>query len=280
MEHLLAAIKKSDNHHSALPFADVPQFVIDLRRVEGVPARALEFLVLTGMRTGAILKARWSEFDLPIWHIPAERMKGNKEGHRVPLSQPALDLLAALPRDGSGYVFIGARRSHIHKGSMIRILQKLRPDATVHGFRSAFTDWAHETHEPPEAATIDMALAHTIGDKVEAAYRRGDLFVRRLASWKTGHALSRHLRSPSHRSDRRSCDDSVPPAGKTKIRFAFFINWLHADINRHITTLLQAMPDDELMQRVEENAIERGDVDILCQWARDGYQLSPRARFA
>ena len=140
--HLLPEIKQSTKHFEALPFIDVPQFMIELRTVEGFPARALEFLILTASRTRPVLLAKSPDIVDSMWIIPADVMK-TREPHRVPLSQPALALLEALPRNGE-HVFVGDRLAHIGKYTMIRTLHSLRPGLTVHGFRSCFTDWAHE----------------------------------------------------------------------------------------------------------------------------------------
>jgi integrase len=168
------------NHHAALAFAELPAFVEALRAREGIGARALEFTILTAARTGEIIGARWDEIDLAakIWTIPADRMKAGRE-HRVPLSPRAIELLKRLPREGT-YVFIGPRKdTAISNMAMITVLRRMdRDEITVHGFRSTFRDWVAEQTNYPNHV-VEMALAHTIGDKVEAAYRRGDLFNKR-----------------------------------------------------------------------------------------------------
>jgi len=167
-------------HHDALPYAEMPAFMADLRRKEGVSARALEFTVLTAARTGEAIHATWPEFDLKakLWTIPAARMKGAKE-HRVPLSDRVIAALEALPRDGK-FVFPGSKAGKpLSNMSMLELLRGMRGrGATVHGFRSTFRDWAAERTAHPDHV-IEMSLAHAIGDKVEAAYRRGDLFEKR-----------------------------------------------------------------------------------------------------
>jgi integrase len=174
-------------HHAALPFAQVPEFMAALAAREGIAARALEFTVLTAARTGEVIGARWSEFDLDakVWVIPAERMKAHKE-HRVPLTERMLAILRALPREAA-FVFPGGREgAPISNMAMAQLLKRMnRLDVTVHGFRSTFRDWAAETTGYPNHV-IEMALAHVIGSKVEAAYRRGDLFTKRarlMADW-------------------------------------------------------------------------------------------------
>jgi integrase len=168
-------------HHAALPYTDIGPFMTELRRQEGIAARALELLILTAARTGEVLGAQRSEIDLVagVWTIPAERMKGGKD-HRVPLSDAAsavLEPMVALP--AHDYVFPG-RNGPIAQMAMRRVLSKVRPDISVHGFRSTFRDWAAETTGYPHEV-LEMALAHTIKSQVERAYRRGDLFEKRRA---------------------------------------------------------------------------------------------------
>jgi integrase len=177
------------NHHAALPYVELPAFMGELREREGIAARALEFTILTAARSGEVMSARWSEIDLKgkVWVLPPERMKAGRE-HKVPLSDTALALLRSLPReDGNEHVFIGTKTSgglsHMAMNTTLRRMK--RADITVHGMRSTFMDWAHERTAFPKPV-IDMALAHTIGDQVEAAYRRGDLFDKRkrlMAEW-------------------------------------------------------------------------------------------------
>lgn len=168
-------------HHEAMPYRQVPAFMAELACHAGISAKALRFTILAAARTEETTDARWDEIDLDerVWTVPAERMKTAKL-HRVPLSDAAVQVLAELPRIvGSPWLFPGAREKQpISKAAMYELLKGLRPGLTVHGFRSSFRDWASaETNHPREAA--EAALAHTIPDKVEAAYRRGDLFERR-----------------------------------------------------------------------------------------------------
>src|SRR5262249_14377901 len=147
-----------------------------LKTRDGASARALEFTILTACRTGEVLGARWSQISSGVWTIPAERMKGDRE-HRVPLSKQALAILEALPHE-SEFVFPG-RGKLLANMSMLMMLRRMgRDDLTAHGFRSTFMDWAHEQTAYAKVV-IDQALAHAVGDKVEAAYRRGDLFEKR-----------------------------------------------------------------------------------------------------
>jgi integrase len=174
-------------HHDAMAYAELPAFMSELRQQDNISARALEFTVLCATRTGETVGAEWPEIDVAgkVWTIPGERMKGGKE-HRVPLSERALAILAALPREGS-FVFPGAKAGKpLSNMAMLQLLRGMRGmGATVHGFRSTFRDWAAERTNY-QNHIVEMALAHTVGDKVEAAYRRGDLFDKRrklMAEW-------------------------------------------------------------------------------------------------
>lgn len=166
-------------HHPAVPVDEASAFVLRLRRQDGWGARALEFAILTAARSGEVRGATWAEIDLPaaLWNVPAERMKAGRQ-HRVPLSQPALALLSkAGPREPQDLVFPGQRGS-LSDMSLTAVLRRMQVAATVHGFRSTFRDWvAERTGHSNEIA--EMALAHAVGDKVEAAYRRGDLLAKR-----------------------------------------------------------------------------------------------------
>ena len=169
-------------HYPALPYDEIGAFMEALRGQEGVAARALEFLVLTAARTGEIIGARWDEVDLKdkIWVVPGARMKAGRE-HRVPLSGAALAILKQMNdiRE-SDFVFPGGKKGKpLSNMAMLAVLKRMgRNDLTAHGFRSTFRDWAAErTNFPREV--VEMALAHTIENRVEAAYRRGDLFQKR-----------------------------------------------------------------------------------------------------
>jgi integrase len=160
-------------HHAALPYFELPAFMSDLRGRDGLAARALEVAILTAARIGEVIGATWSEIDLEgrVWVVPASRMKAGRE-HRVPLSEAAARLLAGLERKG-------ARVFPIINMAMLMLLRRMkRGDLTAHGFHSTLSDWAAEqTNTPTEVR--EMALAHAVGDKVEAAYPRGDLFAKR-----------------------------------------------------------------------------------------------------
>jgi len=179
---------KKVSHHPAMPYAEVPGFMAELAARDSVSALALRFLILTACRTSEVLGAQWQEIDLEaaVWTVPAERMKARVQ-HRVPLSDAALDVLRALPRiGGNPFVFPGAR--HGRPLSNMALLQQMRGmgygvgghlgDYVPHGFRSSFRDWSGEVSTFPRDVA-EMALAHVIENKVEAAYRRGDLFDKR-----------------------------------------------------------------------------------------------------
>lgn len=194
LDALLPTISKKRRvvHYPAMLFGDVPAFMCELRQRSNMSAWALQFAILTACRTGEVIGARWREFDLQsgLWVVPAERMKAQRE-HRVPLARQALELLRALPRmDGSDVVFWGGKArkprpdlpagaiAPISNMAMLQLLRGTRPGLTVHGFRSSFRDWAAENTAFP-AEVVEMALAHTIQNQVEAAYRRGDLLDKR-----------------------------------------------------------------------------------------------------
>jgi integrase len=168
-------------HHAALPFAEIGAFIDLLRKQEGNAARALEFVILTAARTGEVIGATWSEIDLAgrLWTVPAQRMKSGRE-HRVPLNAAAIAILEGMrmqgaPASGTSFVFAGLRAGQpLSNMAMPMLLRRMgRGEITVHGFRSTFRDWAADlTDFPGELA--ELALAHAVGDKVEAAYRRGD----------------------------------------------------------------------------------------------------------
>jgi integrase len=165
-------------HHAAMPYPDLPQFLSDLRKRQDVAARALELTVLTALRTSEVIGARLAEFDLgaKVWTVPATRMKAGR-GHRVPLSKRAIEIVGGL--SNCDYLFAGRDGGPLSNMAMLKMLERMgRDDVTVHGFRSTFRDWAAETTAYPNHV-VEMALAHSVSDKVEAAYRRGDLFLKR-----------------------------------------------------------------------------------------------------
>jgi integrase len=190
-------------HHVALPYEGVPAFKEELRTRTAVAARALEFTILTACRTSEVLGAKWDEIDLEkcVWIIPANRMKAARE-HRVPLSQRCLEILQGMQPEGEenqeqdqrknraqdkkDFVFPGPKSGEsLSTMAMAMLLRRMKSEVTVHGFRSSFRDWASETTGFPHEV-CEMALAHTITNKAEAAYRRGDLFEKRrklMAAW-------------------------------------------------------------------------------------------------
>jgi len=181
-------IQKTE-HHAALAYPELPAFLTELRQREGVAPQALEFTILTAARTGEAIGATWDEIDLPsrTWTVPATRMKAGKP-HKVPLSDRAIELLKVLPQEkGNAFVFIGPKKgTALSNMAMLSLLRRMdRADITTHGFRSTFRDWVADKTAYPNIVG-EAALAHVVGDKVEAAYRRGDLFEKRrrlMADW-------------------------------------------------------------------------------------------------
>jgi len=182
---------KRVRHFAALPYKDVGEFVKDLRNRTGYSALGLEFLILTAARTGEVIGAKWSEIDFEkaVWTIPSERMKAGSE-HRVPLCARAIEILRCINsnRHPDEHVFAGWKRNTgLSNNAFLALLKKMgRSDITAHGFRSCFRDWAAEEAYQFSNETIELALAHTITNKVEAAYRRGDQLERRrelMSEW-------------------------------------------------------------------------------------------------
>jgi len=185
--NLFATSKKATarriKHHAALPYGELLAFLSTLRAQDGNGALTLQFAILTAARTGEVTGATWDEidFDELMWTISAERMKSERD-HRVPLSEQAIAILKLqhATTGGVGYVFPGGKRGRpLSNMAMLTTLRRMkRGDLTVHGFRSTFKDWAAERTAFPNEVS-EAALAHVVGDKVEAAYRRGDLFEKR-----------------------------------------------------------------------------------------------------
>jgi integrase len=174
LEHLLAKRSRvaKIEHHPALSYTDIGAFMAELRARPGLPARALEFAVLTAARAGEVTGATWSEIDLKggVWVIPSERMKTRRE-HRVPLSDTALAIIEAMPRNGP-------RLFPVDTVTVWRAVKRLLPGITLHGFRSTFRDWAGERTSFAREV-VEQCLAHAAGDQTELAYRRGDALDRR-----------------------------------------------------------------------------------------------------
>lgn len=184
LDQVLPAVKKvaKVQHHPALAYAEVPAFMQALRLQEGVAAKALEFTVLTAARSGEVLGAKWDEIDLTnkVWTVPASRMKRERE-HRVPLAPAAIKLLRNGAReDGNAHVFIGAKAGAGLSGmAFFRLLKRMgRGDITTHGMRAAFSTWASE-QTAHASATIEVSLAHSVGNETEKAYKRGDMIAKR-----------------------------------------------------------------------------------------------------
>ena len=176
---LPARQRLSRGHHAAMPYDEVPVFLEQLRARKAVAAMALEFTILTAARTGEVLGATWEEVDFEkrTWTVPAQRMKAGRE-HRVPLSSRAVEVLNETKKLGSDFLFPGQRGGKLSGMAMAMLLRRMGHVVTVHGFRSSFRDWAAEMTAFPHEV-CEMALAHTIANKAEAAYRRGDIFEKR-----------------------------------------------------------------------------------------------------
>lgn len=172
---------KKVKHHPAVSLQEMPGFYRSLLTCDGIASKALQFLILTAARSGEVRGATWSEidFDLKTWTVPASRMKASKE-HRVPLSDAAIHLLESLPRySDNNLLFPSGRGKPLSDMTLSAVMRRLNRTEVPHGFRSTFRDWAAElTMYPGEMA--ELALAHTISNAVEAAYRRGDMFQKRF----------------------------------------------------------------------------------------------------
>jgi integrase len=190
LDQALPAVKKvaKVQHHAALAYAELPAFMEKLRKENSIAARALEFAINCAARSSEALEAVWSEIDLvnAIWTIPGTRMKSGKE-HRVLLSGPVIDLLRDLPREENNpHLFIGGRAGgSVSNASVRRLLQRLHPGITAHGFRSTFSDWSHEM-TAFDTHSIEISLAHSVGNDVEQSYRRGEMLEKRrqlMSAW-------------------------------------------------------------------------------------------------
>ena len=187
LDHLLPKRQKlTRGHHAAMPFSEVPAFIVELRKREAVAALALEFAILTAARSGEVRGATWSEIDMEtqVWTVPAPRMKMGVE-HRVPLSSRAVEILAEAKALSSGLpdaiVFPSTKGTALSDAAFDRLLKRMGGAAagvTPHGFRSSFRDWAGEVSTFPREVA-EAALAHAVGDTTERAYRRGDALEKR-----------------------------------------------------------------------------------------------------
>jgi integrase len=172
-------------HHPAIPYLQINQFVGELRQQGGTAPLALEFMLLTAARTGEVVAAKWTEVDFQqmVWTVPAERMKAGKE-HRIPLSLRAMEILQVMRQaTHNEYIFPGhsvEKNSHMSTGTCRIVMKRMTnfADYTPHGLRSTFRDWAAERTEFANE-TLELALAHTITNKAEAAYRRQDQLEKR-----------------------------------------------------------------------------------------------------
>jgi integrase len=170
-------------HHAALPYGELPAFMAELRKREGVAARALEFLILTAARSTEVREATWREIDPDgaLWEIPAERMKAERP-HKVPLVPAAIELLHGLYREGDdddGFLFIGPQPGKpLSEAALRAVMRRMGRTEVPHGFRSGFSDWAHERTAHSNHA-IELSLAHAVGSEVERSYRRSTLFEKR-----------------------------------------------------------------------------------------------------
>jgi integrase len=189
MMHARAKVRRV-KHHPALPYGELPAFMQELRARDGISARALEFTILTASRTGEVVGALWEEIDLErqTWTVPAERMKSGRP-HRVPLARRAIAILEEMAEVRQhDFVFPGWKLSRpLSNMALLMLLREMRPGLTVHGFRSTFKDWCAESTHVPNFVS-EAALAHVVADKVEAAYRRTDVFERRhnlMEAWGT-----------------------------------------------------------------------------------------------
>jgi integrase len=187
-------------HHASMEYAEIGEFMAELRKLEGVAPRALEFLILTGARAGETLGAQWREIDwaTKTWTVPKERMKAGEE-HRVPLSPRAIEILeGCFTEAGNDSIFIGVRGATLGSTSLLHLLRRIAGPITVHGFRSTFRVWAEERTQFP-SPVFEQALAHKVGNAVTQAYRRTTLFEQRrklMEMWA------------------QYCSAPTPPAGK------------------------------------------------------------------
>ena len=187
LENLLPAHQASQAHHEALAYEEIPEFMMKLRNADGISALALEFTILNANRTGEVLLGKRAEIDGNVWTIPSGRMKANRE-HQVPICNRSLEILAvAQYLDPESEYLFSRNGKPLSNMSMLMMVRRMKNGLTVHGFRSTFRDWvSEETEHSPEVA--EMALAHAIGNKVEASYRRGKLLERRrvlMSDWES-----------------------------------------------------------------------------------------------
>jgi integrase len=187
LQLLLARQVRTRGHHAALAYEGVPAFLQQLRERPATAARALEFTILGATRTTETREATWAEIDGDVWTIPAERMKTGKP-HRVPLTPRMVELLDEMRpmKAAGGFIFPGDQRvDPLSRMAMLMLLRRMEASFTVHGFRSAFRDWAGDCTNHPRDL-IEEALAHAVGNTVERAYRRRDALAKRrdlMSAW-------------------------------------------------------------------------------------------------
>ncbi len=180
-KNLLGKVDKSKKPHAAMPYAEAPAFMVELRRLDSVSALALEFTILTGVRTSETIEAKWYEVKGDVWTIPAARTKtGKKSGnaHVVPLSPAALAVLEKVKALSHGDYIFPSRFSHLSNMAMLECLRGLRTGMTVHGFRATFRTWASEQTDYPHEV-CEAALDHAVSSSVVKAYRRTSFFDKR-----------------------------------------------------------------------------------------------------
>ena len=187
LKELLPAARKIKKvqHHAALPWQKIGTFMAELRKREGLGARALEFAILSAARSGEVRGMTWDEVDLSakVWTVPEQRIKAGK-AHKIPLSSEAVKLLKALPKfPESPYVFPAARGGQLSDMALTAVLKRLQVDATVHGFRSTFKDWARSCTAYPDEVS-ELALAHVNSDATRSAYARDELLPQRTRMMK------------------------------------------------------------------------------------------------
>jgi integrase len=199
---------KRVKHHAVVPYKQISSFITKIRGRKGSSALAMEFMILTAARTGEVRGARWQEIDLTtkVWVIAADRMKAGRE-HRVPLFNRAMEILNSMKsnRNPEEFVFSGWKAgTGLSDGAMLALLRKMDfGPYTPHGFCSTFRDWAAEEAHQFSNETVELALAHTIKNKAEAAYRRGDQLERRrdlMAAW--NDYTDQHFQSKEEEDER------------------------------------------------------------------------------
>lgn len=256
-----------DDHHEALPYDEVNEFVTKLRcGPSGMSAKlGFEFLILTATRTGDVIGAKWAEIDLnsACWTIPADRIKSKKE-HRVPLSPRCLEILGEAATLGGDFVFPGRSSDRpLSNMAFLKIIERMGLNITAHGFRSTFRDWtADQTNYPNEVC--EQALAHAISSRVEAAYRRTDLYDRRknlMADWSTYVAMPQPKRSTG--GTRLNADTSQKTPDSDQKRLPQLEEAKPAQLSRAKAAML---PGIAAAKKLAENAAPSGKLADLMDY--------------